>query len=87
MKGELEMKIATCTVTKIALNDYEEKTLREATEILSNIYNQVPEDTELEKMIREAYDDLNTFLDEAAPNNELDTEMCWTAEEYNEIKE
>lgn len=81
------MKTVSYTTTKIALNDYEAKTLREAAEILRDIYNQVPEDTELEKMVRDAYNDLDTLLDEAALNNELDTEMCWTAEEYNETEE
>lgn len=81
------MKRVSYTTTKIALNDYEVKTLREAVEILRDVYNQAPEDTELEKMVRDAYNDLDTFLDEAAPNNELDTEMCWIAEEYNETEE
>ena len=87
MKGELEMKIVSYTTTKIALNDYEAKTLREAVEILRDIYNQAPEDTELEKMVRDVYNDLDTFLDEAAPNSELDTKMCWMAEEHNETEE
>lgn len=81
------MKTVNYTTTKIALNDYEVKTLREAAEILRDIYNQAPEDTELEKMISNAYDGLDILLNEAAPNNELDTEMCWTAEEYNETEE
>lgn len=81
------MKRVSYTTTKIALNDYEVKTLREAFEILGDVYNQAPEDTELEKMVRDAYNDLGTFLNEAAPNNELDTEMCWIAEEYNETEE
>lgn len=82
-----EMKTVNYTTTKIALNDYEAKTLREAAEILRDIYNQAPEDTELEKMVRDTYNDLDNFLNEGAPNNELDTEMCWTAEEYNETEE
>ena len=44
------MKRVSYTTTKIALNDYEVKTLREAVEILRDVYNQAPEDTELEKM-------------------------------------
>lgn len=81
------MKRVSYTTIKIALNDYEVKTLREAVEILRDVYNQAPEDTELEKMVRDIYNDLDTFLDEAAPNNELDTEMCWIAKEYNETEE
>ena len=78
------MKRVSYTTTKIALNDYEVKTLREAIEILGDVYNQAPEDTELEKMAKDIYNDLDAFLDEAVPNNELDTEMCWIAEEYDE---
>lgn len=78
------MEKVTYTTTKIALNDYEVKTLREAVEILGDIYNQTPEGTELEKMARDIYYDLDAFLDKATPNNELDTEMCWMAEEYDE---
>lgn len=81
------MKKVSYTMTKIALNDYEVKTLREAVEILCNVYNQAPEDTELEKMVRDVYNGLDTFLDEAVPNSELDTEMCWIADEYNETEE
>ena len=81
------MKKVSYTTTKIALNDYEVKTLREAIEILGDVYNQAPEDTELEKMAKDIYNDLDAFLDEAVPNNELDTEMCWTAEEYGEEEE
>lgn len=81
------MKIVSYTTTKIALNNYEVKTLREAVEILRDIYNQAPVDAELEKMVRDVYNDLDTFLDEAAPNNELDTKMCWMAEECNETEE
>ena len=84
MKGELEMKRVSYTTTKIALNDYEVKTLREAAEILNDIYGQIPEDTELEGMARDTRDVLDAFLNEAVPNNELDTEMCWMAEEYDE---
>lgn len=78
------MEKVTYTTTKIALNDYEVKTLKEAVEILGDIYNQTPEGTELEKMARDIYNDFDAFLDKAAPNNELDTEMCWMAEEYDE---
>ena len=84
MKGELEMKRVSYTTTKIALNEYEVKTLREAAEILNDIYGQIPEDTELEGMARDTRDVLDAFLNEAVPNNELDTEMCWMAEEYDE---
>lgn len=81
------MKTVNYTTTKIALNDYETKTLKQAVAILRDIYEQAPEDTRLEKMIGDAYDDLDTLLDEGASNSELDTEMCWTAEEYNEVGE
>lgn len=81
------MKRVSYTTIKIALSDYEVKTLREAAEILGDIYNQTPENTELEKMARDIYNDFDAFLDKAAPNNELDTEMCWMAEEYNEEEE
>ena len=81
------MKTVSYTTTKIALNDYEAKTLKEAAEILRDIYNQTPGDTEIEKMAKDAYDGLDTFLDEGTPNSELDTTMCWTAEEYNETEE
>ena len=36
------MKIFRYTTTKIALNDYEVKTLSNAVEILRDIYNQAP---------------------------------------------
>lgn len=78
------MKRVSYTTIKIALSDYEVKTLREAVEILGDIYNQTPEDTELEKTTGDVYHSLDAFLDEAVPNNELDTEMCWMAEEYEE---
>lgn len=78
------MKRVSYTTIKIALSDYEEKTLREAAEILNDIYEQAPEDTELEKMARDICNDFDAFLDKAAPNDELDTEMCWMAEEYDE---
>lgn len=81
------MKIVNYTTTKIVLSDYEAKTLREAIEILCDIYNQAPEDTEFEKSAKEARDNLDNLLDEAAPNSELDTVMCWTVEEYNETEE
>lgn len=81
------MKKVSYTTTKIALNNYEVKTLREAAEILGDIYNQTPGNTELEKMAREVYQSLNAFLDEAVPNNELDTKMCWMTEEYDETEE
>lgn len=81
------MKRVSYTTTKIALSDYEVKTLREAAEILDDIYNQAPEDTELEKMARDIYNDFDAFFDKAASNDELDTEMCWMAEEYNETEE
>ena len=81
------MKKVSYATTKIALTDYEAKTLREAAEILGDIYNQAPEDTELEKMARDIYNDFDAFLDKAAPNDELDTEMCWIAEEYNKEEE
>lgn len=81
------MKRVSYTTIKIALSDYEVKTLREAAEILGDIYNQTPEDTELEKTAGDAYHSLDAFLDEAVPNNELDTEMCWMAEEYDETEE
>lgn len=81
------MKRVSYTTIKIALSDYEVKTLREAVEILGDIYNQAPEDTELEKMARDIYYDFDAFLDEAAPNDELDTEMCWMTEEHNEEEE
>lgn len=78
------MKKVSYTTTKIALNDYEVKTLMEAAEILDDIYKQMPENTELEEMARDTRDGLNAFLSEAVPNNELDTEMCWIAKEYDE---
>lgn len=81
------MKIVSYTTTKIALNDYEAKTLREAAEILCYIYNQAPEDTDVERLVRDTCNSLDTFLDEAAPNSELDTEMCWTVEESSKKEE
>lgn len=81
------MKKVSYTTTKIVLSDYETKTLKEAAEILGDIYSQAPEDTELEKIARDIYNDFDAFLDKAASNDELDTEMCWIAEEYNEEKE
>lgn len=81
------MKIVSYTTTKVALNDYEVKTLKEALTILYDIYNQAPEDTVFEGLIRDTYNSLDTLLDEAAPNSELDAEMCWTTEMYNETGE
>lgn len=78
------MKRVSYTTIKIALNDYEVKTLREAAEILNDIYEQAPEATELETMVKDVCDNLDAFLNEAVPNNELDTEMCWVGEEYDE---
>ena len=81
------MKRVSYTTTKIALNDYEVKTLREAVEILLDVYDQAPEDTKLENMSRDAFNSLRILIDESVPNNELDTEMCWTADEYGEEEE
>ena len=81
------MKKVNYTTTKIALNDYEGKTLQEAFDIIGTIYNQAPEDTKLENMSRDAFNSLRILIDESIPNDELDTEMCWTAEEYNETEE
>lgn len=78
------MKRVSYTTIKIALSDYEVKTLREAAEILNDIYQQAPESTELERTVGDVCDGLDAFLNEAVPNNELDTEMCWMAEEYDE---
>lgn len=78
------MKRVSYTTIKIVLSDYEVKTLREAAEILNDIYQQAPENTELERTVGDVRDGLDAFLNEAVPNNELDTEMCWMAEEYDE---
>ena len=78
------MKRVSYTTIKIALSDYEVKTLREAAGILNDIYEQMPENTELEGMARNTCNGLDDFLNEAVPNNELDTEMCWIVEEYDE---
>ena len=87
MRGEVEMKKVNYTTTKIALNDYEGKTLQEAFDIIGTIYNQAPEDTKLENMSRDAFNSLRILIDESVPNDELDTEMCWTADEYGEEEE
>lgn len=81
------MKKVNYATTKIALNDYEGKTLKEAFDIIGTIYNQAPEDTELEKILRDAFNSFRTLIEESVPNDELDTEMCWTAEEYSEEEE
>lgn len=81
------MKRIACTTTKITVNDYEERTLKEALDIIQAIYNNAPADTGLEKLSEDAFNGLRTLIEESVPNDELDTEMCWTAEEYSEEEE
>ena len=38
-------------------------------------------------MSRDAFNSLRILIDESVPNDELDTEMCWTADEYGEKEE
>ena len=64
--------------TRITFNDYDQKILGEVIDLLSNMWNAVPEDTDLEKEIYDTYAALSNLRIKA----DLDSEgnLYWEGE-------
>lgn len=69
--------------TRITLNDYDQKILGEVIDLLDDMWNAAPEDTDLEKEMYDTYAALSNLRIKAVPDNEGN--LYW--EEETEIIE